>query len=88
VSSDELVRFLESPTAALYGAVCERWGQDPAAFLDDDDVLAFNFRAGLSLVMARRDKPDPGSPDAVADTHRHAVEETKRRAAEMKTWVS
>lgn len=49
---ESLARFADSPLGSFYAAVCERYGIDPAASLEDD-VEAFNLRAGLALVRSR-----------------------------------
>jgi hypothetical protein len=43
-----LATFADSNAGKLYGRSCERYGVDPAAFLDDD-VLAANLRVALAL---------------------------------------
>jgi hypothetical protein len=43
-----LATFASSNAGLLYGRSCERYGVDPAAFLDDD-VLALNLRVALAL---------------------------------------
>lgn len=43
-----LANFAMSEGGKLYGRVCQRWGIDPAAGMDDD-VLAYNLRTALIL---------------------------------------
>jgi len=45
--------FVDSRAGKLYAQVCERWGTDPGAPLEEvDDVLAYNLRAALALIPA------------------------------------
>lgn len=46
--------FLRSPAGRFHVAACREYGQDPAAFIDNDFV-AFNLRAG-ALYLDRMDK--------------------------------
>lgn len=43
-----MVAFADSTTGILYRRSCERYGVDPARFIEDD-VAAFNFRLALNI---------------------------------------
>lgn len=53
MTAASLAAFALSDQGQMYGSVCEFWGTDPGAPLDDD-VLAFNLRVAL---MITRPKP-------------------------------
>ena len=54
-----LAAFARSDNGRFYADVCERFGVDPGAAIDDD-VLAFQLRAALAVMAAKRadDNPD------------------------------
>lgn len=57
-----LASFASSDSGKTYGRVCEMWGVDPAASLEEvDDVLAANLRLALAVSMNETptNKPDP-----------------------------
>ena len=71
-----LADFALSETGKLYGRVCEQWGVDPAASLEEvDDVLAANLR--LALLVSMNDR-EPDSVDTVEKT-RLAGADIRRR---------
>jgi hypothetical protein len=57
VTANDIARFALSDEGAIYRSVCEHWGIDPAAGLEDD-VMAFNLRAALLIT-----KPKPIEPE-------------------------
>jgi hypothetical protein len=78
-----LASFVSTPVGTLYGRVCEKWGRDPAAFLEPvDDVLAFDFRAALTLAMAAEDAED--EPDEATKHHR-LVTRAREASAELRS---
>ena len=52
---ERLASFVRSDDGQFYAAVCDRYGVDPGA-ITDDEHLAFNIRAGLLHVEAKRRK--------------------------------
>lgn len=73
---EQLANFAESHGGKVYRDVCERFGVDPAQFLDDD-VLAHQFR--IALAYAHRPPAPPKentAPDAFAEA-REAGEKVK-----------
>jgi hypothetical protein len=44
-----IAEFALSPGGRVFATVCDRWGVDPGGMFPDDDVLAFNLRAGLMV---------------------------------------
>lgn len=56
-----LAAFAASETGRYYAGLHRYWGTDPAAFLEeDDDLMAFNFRAALTRALASEDEPEAG----------------------------
>ena len=52
-----LAEFASSSTGRAYARSCERYGVDPAGFLDDD-VLALNLRAAFAITTMPADDPE------------------------------
>jgi hypothetical protein len=77
VTAEALAAFADRPIGKTYGVVCSQWGIDPAAGIDDD-VLAFNLRAALTLRM--NEKPPDEAP--VTDP----FEETRKAAEKVRQW--
>ena len=71
-----LAAFASSAAGKTYGRVCEMWGVDPAAPLEEaDDVLAANLR--LALAVSRNPtEPKPSDP---IDKTRQAGAAIRRR---------
>jgi hypothetical protein len=67
---DHLATFAQSAGGKLYRDVCERFGVDPAAGLDDD-VLAYQFR--VALAVAHQEEPAAGEPDPFKATREAAA---------------
>ena len=69
-----LADFASSGAGKTYGRVCEMWGIDPAAPLEEvDDVLAANLRLALAVSMNDSEpETDPVAKarDAGADIRR------------------
>ena len=54
-----LAAFASSEAGKTYGRVCEIWGVDPAASLEEiDDVLAANLRLALVVTMNESTEPE------------------------------
>ena len=54
-----LASFASSGAGKTYGRVCEMWGVDPAAPLEEiDDVLAANLRLALVVTMNESTESD------------------------------
>lgn len=54
-----LASFASSEAGKTYGRVCEMWGVDPAASLEEiDDVLAANLRLALVVTMNQSTESD------------------------------
>jgi len=71
-----LASFASSAAGKSYGRVCEFWGIDPAASLEQvDDVLAANLRTALVVTMHEDSEPEV---DQVAKT-REAGTAIRRR---------
>jgi hypothetical protein len=71
-----LAAFASSDAGRVYGRVCEMWGVDPAASLEEvDDVLAANLRVALAFSM---NKSEPEEVDMV-DKARRAGTDIRRR---------
>ena len=71
-----LAAFASSDAGKTYGRVCEMWGVDPAASLEDvDDVLAANLRLALAFSM---NKAEPDEVDTV-EKARQAGADIRRR---------
>ena len=71
-----LADFASSDAGKTYGRVCEMWGVDPAASLEEvDDVLAANLRIALAFSM---NKPEPEQVDMV-EKARQAGTDIRRR---------
>jgi N-acyl-D-aspartate/D-glutamate deacylase len=73
-----LASFASSEDGKTYAMVCERWGVDPAAFLEDDDVLAYNLRAALAVSLHEPEEVDE------AARHRTLIEQARRSGAELR----
>ena len=72
----ELAAFASSGAGKAYGRVCEMWGVDPAASLEEvDEVLAANLRLALVVSM---NVTEPEQPDPIAQT-RQAGADIRRR---------
>ena len=56
-----LANFATSEHGKLYGRVCERYGLDPAAHLDDD-VMAYNLRVALLTAEADQRAAENAEP--------------------------
>jgi hypothetical protein len=70
VSAQVLATFIDSSGGLMYAKVCERWGRDPAAWLEaEDDVLAHNLRLGLTLRLAEDAAAE--SDEGVGEDQRH-----------------
>ena len=55
-----LASFASSESGRLHARIAERWGLDPAAFLEpEDDVLAANLRVAFVVALGRDESPDP-----------------------------
>lgn len=62
---DHIAAFSQTTSAKVYRDVCERFGVDPAAFLEaEDDVLAHQLR--VALVVAHPPEA-PEEPEAQPD---------------------
>jgi hypothetical protein len=71
-----LADFARSDIGKTYGRVCEMWGVDPAASLEEvDDVLAANLRMALAFVM---NQSEPEEVDMV-EKARQAGTDIRRR---------
>ena len=71
-----LAAFARSDAGKTYGRVCEMWGVDPAASLEEvDDVLAANLRLALAFSM---NKTEPDEVD-MAEKARQAGSDIRRR---------
>jgi len=71
-----LADFARSDVGRTYGRVCEMWGVDPAASLEEvDDVLAANLRLALAFSM---NQTEPEQVDMVEKT-RQAGADIRRR---------
>jgi len=71
-----LAAFASSAAGKTYGRVCEMWGVDPAASLEEvDDVLAANLRLALAFSM---NETEPEQADMVEKT-RQAGMDIRRR---------
>jgi hypothetical protein len=71
-----LADFASSDAGKTYGRVCEMWGVDPAASLEEsDEVLAANLRLALAVSM---NKSEPESVDMV-EKARQAGANIRRR---------
>jgi len=71
-----LADFARSDAGKTYGRVCEMWGVDPAAPLEEvDDVLAANLRIALAFSMHQS---EPEEVDMVAKA-RDAGADIRRR---------
>lgn len=71
-----LASFASSGAGKTYGRICEMWGVDPAASLEEvDDVLAANLRLALAVSM---NDTEPEQSDTVAQT-RQAGADIRRR---------
>lgn len=68
MTAEALAAFADTPVGKAYGAVCLRWGLDPAADIDDD-VLAFNLRAALSLRLNETEPEETPREDPFAKAH-------------------
>lgn len=70
MTAEALAAFCERPVAVPYANVCSHFGIDPAGFIDDD-VLAFNLRAGLLVKVneqaAEQDQSPSENPFAKAE---------------------
>jgi len=72
----ELAAFASSDAGKTYGRICEMWGVDPAASLEEvDDVLAANLRLALAVSM---NEVQPETVDMVEKT-REAGADIRRR---------
>ena len=60
-----LAAFARSNTGKFYAGVCEKYGVDPGAAIDDD-VVAFQLRAALAVVSSQDAKAEE-NPDAAMD---------------------
>lgn len=60
---DQLAHFAESKGGKHYRDVCERFGVDPAAHVDDD-VMAYQFRLALAVAHP---EPEPDEPEVATD---------------------
>jgi hypothetical protein len=55
-----LAAFAASETGRYYARLHRAYGTDPAAFLEEeDDLMAFNFRAALTRTLASEAEPEP-----------------------------
>jgi N-acyl-D-aspartate/D-glutamate deacylase len=53
----EIAVFASSEEGKAFARIEERWGRDPAAFLEEeDDVLAHNLRAALIFTMTETEE--------------------------------
>jgi len=85
VTTDELARFLESPTGKLYGRVCEHYGHRPGEPLEDeDDVMAFALDAAFFVQAVEHvkslDQPEMGD---LQPADGRIVTDLARQMAEM-----
>ena len=72
-----LASFASSDAGKTYGHICEMWGVDPAASLEEvDDVLAANLR--LALVVSMNETTEPQHTDLM-DKTRQAGADIRRR---------
>ena len=71
-----LADFASSAAGKTYGRVCEMWGVDPAASIEEvDDVLAANLR--LALVVTMNDA-EPEQVDMVEKARRAGTDIRRR----------
>lgn len=75
----ELAAFASSEDGRLWARTHERFGMDPAGFLEDD-VLAYNFRVALLLAGG----PERTDDDANARSHRAGVDRSHRASEALK----
>jgi hypothetical protein len=69
-----LADFASSDAGKTYGRVCEMWGVDPAASLEEvDDVLAANLRLALAFSMNETE------PEDMVEKARQAGVDIRRR---------
>jgi hypothetical protein len=55
-----LAAFAASDFGRYYAGLHRYWGTDPAAFLEqEDDLMAFNFRAVLARALEAEPEPVP-----------------------------
>lgn len=78
-----LASFAMSQTGLMYARICDRWGLDPGAPLEEiDDVLAFNLRGALALAM-REKTEDDGDPTG----HRAFAEQARARTERARALI-
>lgn len=54
-----LAAFAASESGRYYAHLHRYWGTDPAAFLEqEDDLMAFNFRAALTRALESESEPE------------------------------
>lgn len=66
---DAVATFLRSPVGQYHVASCREFGQDPAAFIEDDFV-AMNLRAGalyLDRIAKRKAREEADNPTVAMD---------------------
>ena len=63
---DHIARFAKSSSAPVYLSVCERFGLDPAADIEDD-FLAHQLR--VALLVAAQLEPEQVEKPSVFETH-------------------
>lgn len=68
MTAQALAAFADKPIGKMFGGVCQRWGIDPAADIEDD-VLAFNFRAALAVRLNEEPEEPPVPEDPFAKAH-------------------
>jgi hypothetical protein len=67
---EHIATFAESKDGKLYRDICERFGVDPGAALDDD-VMAYQLRVALAI-SHRAEPTDATQPDPFEETRRAA----------------
>jgi hypothetical protein len=77
---ERIAAFASSASGQAYSTICQRFGIDPAADIEDP-FLAFQLRAALIA----GEPPEKSEGEELADQHRERVQATRDAAARLRS---